>query len=105
MYEDIPGRTHALERSRSPLRAILATTVVAFLAGGALVWALAAGGKLPSLNPFASPRAVEAPVVGRVPLAAPAPASSAAVEAHQAAQQVAQVAQVQGGLDQRVAAM
>lgn len=103
MYEDIPGRMTATERRRPPWRASLAVTLVAFLAGGALVWTLVAGGQLPVWHPAAG-RTSAVPLAAPA-TAAPAPASSTAVEAHQAAQQIAQVAQVQGGMDQRVAAM
>ncbi|MEO6041629.1 MAG: hypothetical protein ABIP41_06995 [Croceibacterium sp.] len=74
----------------------------AFLLGAAAVWVMAGTPGVPTrfthreITPSPSPTALS--------LASPA-ASGAAAEAHQAARQVAQVAQVQGGLDQRVAAM
>ncbi|MEO6153060.1 MAG: hypothetical protein ABIT09_11220 [Croceibacterium sp.] len=105
MYDDLPRRTPAPDRARTPMRAMMATSLVAFLGGAALIWALAADGRLPGWHLRGDERAVAGPAEGHLPVAAPSASSSAAVEAHQAAQKVAQVAQVQGGLDQRVAGM
>lgn len=100
MYEDISAQREALALRRRPWRAMAGLTLLGFVLGAALVWALAGTPGLPARwtghgVPVAVPQAL-------APAAAP---SGAAVEAHQAAQQVAQVAQQQGGLDQRVAAL
>jgi hypothetical protein len=98
MYDDLAHRSAA--RSRSPWAVVLGAMLVGLLIGALAVWWLA--GKPNPMRLFHS-EPLTAPAPARVPLAAPGPGT--ATEAHQAVQQVAQVAEQQGGIDQRVAAM
>jgi hypothetical protein len=102
MYEDISGRTPTAQRRKSPVRAILGVALGSFLLGGGVVWALAGTPGLPAnLSPFdrPPPQAVAASV------AQPNQPAVSSADQRQTAEQVAEVAEQQGGLDQRIAAM
>jgi len=104
MAEPFSTGPTAASRQTAPTRTWVGLGLAAFLLGGVAIWVLAGSPGMPSLGLFdlkEEPRAAP-------PAAAPAPAASAsqavASEARQN-QRVEAMAQTQGGLDQRVAAM
>ncbi len=93
MEEDYLSRRRAASSGIS-LRAVLGTSLLAFIGGAALIGWLAWDGKLSFMPDFAQP-ATSAPAAAPSPLAGalPAPSASPSLEA------------VAGGMDQRIAAL
>src|SRR4051812_30437370 len=104
MYEDIPGRREALVRRSPPWRTLVGLALTSFVLGALLVWTLAGTPGVPARWLGHRGAVPTTPVQPQAPVPPAAPAGGGA-EAHQAAQQVAQVAEQQGGIDQRVAAL
>jgi len=89
-------------RRRMSMRTLLGLAIAAFLLGGIATWVLAGSPGLSSFDLFTFKKEeAPAPAVARP---APSPSASQAVPAT-AAQQIEEVAEQQGGLDQRLAAM
>ena len=93
-----PYSTAAPTRRRTPTRALIGLGLAAFLLGAAAAWLLAGSPGMPAFDLFTVKE--DAPAAPTV--AAPAPAVTAAPPA---AAELEQMAETQGGLDQRVAAM
>ena len=95
----------AASRRRMPTRAWLGLGLGTFLLAALAAWALAGSPGLPSLDLFTVKNEPQA----AAPIALPAPTASSsqavASDARQAAERVEEMAETQGGLDQRVAAM
>lgn len=93
----------ATARRKVRTRALIGLGVGAFLLGSVGTWVLVGTPGLPSLNVFSVKEEAEpapVPTLPPVPVQPPAPA-----EMRQAAERVEQVAEQQGGIDQRVAAL
>lgn len=88
-------------RRKSQARALIGLALGAFLLGSVATWVLAGTPGMPSLDLFTikdEPQAAP-------PRARPAPAASSSQAVAQQAERVEEMAETQGGLDQRVAAM
>jgi hypothetical protein len=83
------------------MRTLLGLAIAAFLLGGIATWVLAGSPGISSFDLFTFKKEQPAPAAVRP---APVPSASQAVTAD-AAQQIEEVAEQQGGLDQRLAAM
>lgn len=114
MEEDFPLRAESTRRRRRlQMRVIGAAATAAFLLGVGATVMLERSGWLGDETPAPEQTLVEAEPTGLVsspipttePSAEPTPTEEAAAEVRQAAERVEQVAEQQGGLDSRVAAM
>lgn len=107
MDEDFPRRTRATaSRSRSPARAFVAAGLVAFLLGAVGMWFLSRPGSIDPVGIFQTSDQVEVPVVEPVASSDFDSSSTTPVaDPVRDAARVEQVAEQQGGLDQRIAAM
>jgi hypothetical protein len=109
MEEDLSLHVESSRRGwQSRLRAMAVVALVAFLLGGAAVYGLVRSGLFAPgglLGPEVTEGSAVTPGQSPAPLPAPVATGAVAAEARQAAQRVAQVAEVQGGIDSRVAAM
>jgi hypothetical protein len=109
MEEDFPHRAESARRQRTQVQVIAVIALVAFLLGAAAVYGLvrsglfAPGGLLGPDQAEGIAAVEESPPTASTP--APASVAAGAAEARQAVQRVEQVAEQQGGIDQRVAAM
>ena len=104
MAEPFSTASQAAARRKTQRRALIGLGVGAFLLGSVATWMLAGSPGLASLDLFTVKSEPEA----AVPAPAPAPAASATRTAAPAPGQAAdfeEMAETQGGLDQRVAAM
>jgi len=105
MAEPFSTATPAASRRQTQIRALIGLALGAFLLGAVATWLLAGSPGVPSMDLFtvkneqqAAPQAVQS-----TPDATSSQAAS--VDESRAAQRVEQMAETQGGLDQRVAAM
>jgi len=106
MEEDFPHRAESARRRRSQVQVIAVIALVAFLLGAAAVYGLARSGLFAPGGLLGPDQAEEVAATEESPTVTPTPAPAAgSVEARQAVQRVEQVAEQQGGIDQRVAAM
>lgn len=101
MAEPFSASPTAASRRQAQITALIGLGLGAFLLGSVATWVLLGTPGLPSLG-LATVRD-EAPIEAPVP--APSASQAVAADVEQAAQRVAQVAEQQGGIDQRVAAM
>jgi hypothetical protein len=86
-------------------RALIGLGLAAFLVGVAAIWVWAGTPGLPSLDLFTVRREQPAEQAAAEPAPAPTSSQAVAADVREAAERVEEVAEVQGGLDQRVAAM
>jgi hypothetical protein len=95
----------AASRRRLPSRDLIGLGLAAFLVGGIAIWVWAGSPGLPSLDLFTVRREQAAGQLAAEPAPAPTSSQAVAADVREAAERVEEVAEVQGGLDQRVAAM
>ena len=98
----------AAARRKAQMRALIGLGLGAFLLGAVATWVLAGTPGMPSLDLFTvrnEEQAAPAPSGSASPQPAATDAPEVVADASQAAQRVEQMAETQGGIDQRVAAM
>ena len=105
MDESHTFRTNAARRQGPPMRFMLIAVAAAFVLGLALMWSLSRSEWFDS--PVFALRGEEQaePVDTAIAQPSPSPSASEAASVAETRQEVAQVAEQQGGIDQRVAAM
>jgi len=99
--------TAAASRRRMQIRALIGLGLGAFLLGAVATWVLAGSPGMPALDLFTvRNEAAEAPPAeSPTPTATATSSQAVAADVRQAAERVEEMAETQGGLDQRVAAM
>ncbi len=109
MEEDFPLPAESTRpRRRTQVQVIAVIAFIAFLLGAAAVYGLVRSGLFAPgglLGPEQAEEVAAAPQVTPTPMPVQTTTPGETAQARQAAQRVEQVAEVQGGIDQRVAAM
>jgi hypothetical protein len=105
MAEPFSAATPAASRRQTQIRALIGLALGAFLLGAVATWLLAGSPGVPSMDLFTVKNEQQAAPQAVQPTPDATSSQAASVDESRAAQRVEQMAETQGGLDQRVAAM
>jgi hypothetical protein len=105
MAEPFSTASTAVSRRRMQTRALIGLAFGAFLLGVVATWLLAGSPGMPSMDLFTVKNEQQAALPAVQPTPDARSSQAASVDESRAAQRVEQMAEQQGGLDQRVAAM